>query len=64
MASRLWAACKAFQRGRAHRNAARILDRLDDKLLKDMGISRCEIGSVVYGRSTEQTDAADESRPG
>jgi len=64
MASGLWTAFKAFQIRRQHRNATRILDRLDDKLLKDMGISRGESQSVVYGRSAETTDARDDSRLG
>jgi uncharacterized protein YjiS (DUF1127 family) len=47
-AAQAWAAFRAFQLRRQYRHAAHILDRLDDNMLKDMGISRDEIHGVVY----------------
>jgi len=37
-----WTAFRAFQLRRQYRNAAHMLDRLDDNMLKDMGISRAD----------------------
>jgi uncharacterized protein YjiS (DUF1127 family) len=48
VAGQAWSAFRAFQLRRHYRNAAHILDRLDDTMLKDMGISRGEIPGVVY----------------
>ena len=60
VAGRAWWAFRAFQLRRYYRNAAHTLDRLDDTMLKDMGISRGAIPGVVYGQSADLRTAADE----
>ena len=47
--SRMRAAYDAFRNYRVHRMAERALSAMDDALLRDIGISRSEIGSVVRG---------------
>ena len=59
-AGKAWAAFKAFQLRRQYRHAAHILDRLDDNMLKDMGISRGAIPGVVYMPSAERRPRGDE----
>jgi uncharacterized protein YjiS (DUF1127 family) len=48
-----WSAFRAFQLRRQYRHAVYTLDRLDETMLRDMGISRVEIGGGVYRRSVE-----------
>jgi uncharacterized protein YjiS (DUF1127 family) len=48
---KIWAACKTYRVRRQHHLAERTLAGLSDHTLKDMGISRCEIYSRVYGPS-------------
>lgn len=42
-------AWRAYWRHRAERATLFMLQSLDDRTLKDIGIDRSEIGSVVYG---------------
>lgn len=42
-------AWRGYWRCRAERATVSILHALDDRALKDIGIHRCEIESVVYG---------------
>ena len=48
----LRAAGRAMLARRQHRLATRSLEALDDKLLKDIGFSRAEVGRVVNGLGT------------
>jgi uncharacterized protein YjiS (DUF1127 family) len=48
VAGQAWSAFRAFQLRRQCRNAGHILERLDDTMLKDMGIARGHIPGVVY----------------
>jgi uncharacterized protein YjiS (DUF1127 family) len=51
---RLRAAYKAYRDSRARRLATHTLAELDDHLLKDIGITRSEILSVVYSSGDER----------
>ncbi|KQU76295.1 hypothetical protein ASC75_01345 [Aminobacter sp. DSM 101952] len=42
---------EAYLARRAHHRALRNLSELDDYLLKDIGVARCEIDSLAYGSS-------------
>ena len=42
-------AWRALRRWRKHRNAVASMQALDDRMLKDIGIDRSEIDSVVRG---------------
>jgi uncharacterized protein YjiS (DUF1127 family) len=44
----------AYAAGRERRRAVQELNALDDLMLKDIGVRRCEIGSVVYGRDSSR----------
>jgi uncharacterized protein YjiS (DUF1127 family) len=59
-AGKVWAIFKAFQIRRQRRHAARTLAGLNEYILKDMGISRCEIQDVVYGPSPDRRRRDDE----
>jgi uncharacterized protein YjiS (DUF1127 family) len=50
MFSGMRGAWRAFQQFNGRRSAARKLSGLDDFMLKDMGLSRSEIGEAVSGR--------------
>ncbi|RWK47207.1 MAG: DUF1127 domain-containing protein [Mesorhizobium sp.] len=52
------AAYHSFRNYRIHRMAERTLAAMDDALLKDIGISRSEIGLVVRGLKSGQEDKA------
>ena len=56
--SRMRAAYDAFRNYRVHRMAERALSAMDDALLRDIGISRSEIGSVVRGLNRSPGDKA------
>ncbi|WP_292396853.1 DUF1127 domain-containing protein [Mesorhizobium sp.] len=56
--SRMRAAYHSFRNYRVHRMAERALAAMDDALLKDIGISRSEIGLVVRGLQSGQEDKA------
>jgi uncharacterized protein YjiS (DUF1127 family) len=45
----------AYLQRRAFRSTVRILQALDDRGLADIGMSRGEIHSIVYGGSADQT---------
>jgi len=51
---RLWAAYKAYRASRARRLGVCALEEMDDRLLKDIGITRSEILSIVYGSRDER----------
>lgn len=44
-------AYQAYRERRAHYRAVQYLSELDDFLLKDIGVPRCEIDSAAYGCS-------------
>ncbi|RWM75552.1 MULTISPECIES: DUF1127 domain-containing protein [Mesorhizobium] len=52
------AAYRSFRDYRAHRMAERTLAAMDDAFLRDIGISRSEIGLVVRGLKRGQEDKA------
>jgi uncharacterized protein YjiS (DUF1127 family) len=52
----LQSAWRAYWRRRAERATQFILQSLDDRTLKDIGIDRSEIDSVVYGVRDWRTD--------
>ncbi len=53
-AAMVQAVAQATARRRAKRIAAQSLHVLSDKTLKDIGMHRTEIGSVVHGTSNER----------
>ncbi|RWQ44138.1 MAG: DUF1127 domain-containing protein [Mesorhizobium sp.] len=52
------AAYRSFRDYRVHRMAERTLAAMEDALLKDIGISRSEIGLVVRGLKRGHEDKA------
>ncbi|BCH18202.1 DUF1127 domain-containing protein [Mesorhizobium sp. L-2-11] len=56
--SRMRAAYHSFRNYRIHRMAERTLAAMDDALLRDIGISRSEIGLVGRGLQRGQEDKA------
>nr|WP_109577345.1 DUF1127 domain-containing protein [Aminobacter sp. AP02] len=50
----------AYRARRIHYRAVRHLSELDDFLLKDIGVSRCEIDSAAYGGSDRRRGHADD----
>jgi len=64
VAGQAWSAFRAFQLRRHYRNAAHVLDRLDDSMLKDMGISRGQIHGAVYRPSPFCGGAGGDDPPG
>ncbi|RWP67665.1 MULTISPECIES: DUF1127 domain-containing protein [Mesorhizobium] len=52
------AAYRSFRNYRIHRMAERTLAAMDDAFLRDIGISRSEIGLVVRGSKRGQEDKA------
>jgi uncharacterized protein YjiS (DUF1127 family) len=40
----------------------KLLAELDDHILKDIGLSRCEIGSVYFGATNERRRSYDDHR--
>jgi uncharacterized protein YjiS (DUF1127 family) len=52
------AAYRSFRDYRIHRRAERTLAAMEDALLKDIGISRSEVGLVVRGLKRGQEDKA------
>ncbi|WP_292207314.1 DUF1127 domain-containing protein [Mesorhizobium sp.] len=52
------AAYRSFRNYRVHRMAERTLAAMDDAFLRDIGISRSEIGLVVRGLKRGQEDKA------
>lgn len=59
--ARLKAAYRAYRDSRARRLATHTLAVLDDHLLKDIGITRSEILSVVYGPRDERRRGYEDS---
>ena len=51
----------AFWDRRARRATVEILHSLDDRTLRDIGICRSEIGSVVYGRHGDRRHCYEET---
>jgi len=56
------AAWRAHRRNRVRRVAILDLEGLDDHMLKDMGIARSEIGSVVHGSRSERRLSHDDDQ--
>ncbi len=50
---------RAIAAHRRERAIVRQLSALDDRMLKDMGISRCQIASVATGHDPRRHDYAD-----
>mgnify|MGYP001348954685 CR=1 FL=1 len=48
-------ALRAYVEWRTLRSAVRVLQAMDDRILADIGMSRSEIQSVVYGRGADQS---------
>jgi uncharacterized protein YjiS (DUF1127 family) len=55
MSEKIRTALKAYRVYLENRNAVRALARLDDCLLKDMGISRSQIRAHVYRPSMDRS---------
>jgi uncharacterized protein YjiS (DUF1127 family) len=53
----------AYARWRQHREAIRELNSLTDAMLKDMGLHRSEIPSVVYGMHKRRRESPDDAGP-
>ena len=52
---------RRYWQGRAKRATVELLHSLDDRTLRDIGLSRGEIQSVVYGRPGDRTRSYDEA---
>jgi uncharacterized protein YjiS (DUF1127 family) len=52
---------RAYWQRRAKRATVEILHSLDDRTLRDIGVGRDEIPSLVYGRRGDRTRCYDES---
>jgi uncharacterized protein YjiS (DUF1127 family) len=48
-------AVRAYVEWRTLRSAVRVLQGMDDRILADIGMSRSEIPSIVYGRGNDRT---------
>jgi len=55
--AKIW---NAYWQRRAMRVTVALLSALDDRTLRDIGVSRDEIGSVVYGRPADRTRCYEE----
>jgi len=58
---RIARAWRRYWQRRAKRATVDLLHSLDDRTLRDIGLSRCEITSVVYGRPGERTRCYEEA---
>ncbi len=58
----LAAAYRVFRSHRARRLGMKRLGALNDHILKDIGLSRSEIGSVFYGSPKERRLSYDDHR--
>ena len=54
-------AWRAYWQGRARRATVELLHSLDDRTLRDIGVGRSEISSLVYGRHGDRTRSYDEA---
>ena len=59
--SRIVMAWRAYWQGRARRATVQLLHSLDDRTLRDIGVGRSEISSLVYGRGGDRTRSYDEA---
>jgi uncharacterized protein YjiS (DUF1127 family) len=59
LAGKILAAYRSFRVNRARRIASRALLAMEDHMLKDIGISRSEIPTVVHGLRPAREDHAD-----
>ena len=59
--SRIAKAWRAYWHRRAKRVTVELLQSLDDRTLRDIGVGRNEIGSLVYGRRGDRTRSYDEA---
>jgi uncharacterized protein YjiS (DUF1127 family) len=60
-ADRIARAWRRYWQHRAKRATVELLHSLDDRTLHDIGLSRCEIASLVYGRAGDRTRSYDEA---
>ena len=58
---RIARAWRGYWQRRAKQATVELLYSLDDRTLRDIGLSRCEITSVVYGRAGERTRCYEEA---
>jgi uncharacterized protein YjiS (DUF1127 family) len=56
--ARVW---HRYWQGRAKRATVALLQSLDDRTLHDIGVSRGEISSLVYGNPRDRTRGYDEA---
>ena len=61
MAARIAKAWHAYWRRRAQLTTIHLLHTLDDRTLHDIGVSRSEITSLVYGRHGERKRCYEEA---
>jgi uncharacterized protein YjiS (DUF1127 family) len=59
--SRIARAWRTYWQRRARRATVDLLHSLDDRTLRDIGVGRNEIASVVYGRPGDRTRCYDET---
>ena len=59
--SRIARAWRTYWQRRARRVTVDLLHSLDDRTLRDIGVGRNEIASVVYGRPGDRTRCYDET---
>ena len=59
--SRIAKAWRAYWQRRARRVTVELLHSLDDRTLRDIGVGRDEITSLVYGRRGDRTRCYDEA---
>jgi len=50
-----------YWEGRAKRATVELLHSLDDRTLRDIGVCRCEISSLVYGSPHDRIRSYDEA---
>jgi uncharacterized protein YjiS (DUF1127 family) len=58
---RIARAWRGYWQRRARRATVEVLYSLDDRTLRDIGVGRAEITSLVYGRPCDRTRCYDES---
>jgi uncharacterized protein YjiS (DUF1127 family) len=58
---RIARAWRRYWQRQAKRATVELLQSLDDRTLRDIGLARCEITSVVYGRAGERIRSYEEA---
>jgi uncharacterized protein YjiS (DUF1127 family) len=59
--SRIAEAWRAYWQRRARQATVELLHSLDERTLRDIGVGRCEIASLVHGRGGDRTRCYDEA---